>query len=109
MLRLNVNNETSRLKAVVLGIGSSLGSIPTANECYDPKSRFHVLNGSYPVENDIIRQLDQLNDIFLKHKIKVLRPSTLKNINQIFARDIGFVIGDKFFVSNTIQDRSKEI
>ena len=48
MLRLNVNNETSKLKAVVLGIGNSLGSVPTANECYDPKSRFHVLNGTYP-------------------------------------------------------------
>ena len=109
MLRLNVNNETSRLKAVVLGIGNSLGSIPTANECFDPKSRFHILNGSYPIENDIICQLDLLNDIFLKHKIRVLRPSTLKNTNQIFARDIGFVIGNKFFVSNTIQDRAKEI
>ena len=47
MLRLNVNNETSKLKAVVLGTGNSLGSVPTANECYDPKSRFHVLNGTY--------------------------------------------------------------
>ena len=42
MLRLNVNNETSKLKAVVLGIGNSLGSAPTANECYDPKSRFQM-------------------------------------------------------------------
>ena len=56
MLRLNVNNETSKLKAVVLGIGNSLGSVPTANECYDPKSRFHVLNGTYPKEIDIISQ-----------------------------------------------------
>ena len=29
MLKLNVNNETSKLKAVVLGIGNSLGSAPT--------------------------------------------------------------------------------
>ena len=31
MLRLNVNNETSKLKAVVLGIGNSLGSVPTVS------------------------------------------------------------------------------
>ena len=66
MLRLNVNNETSRLKAVVLGIGNSLGSVPTANECYDPKSRFHILNGTYPMEIDIIPQLDSLNNLFIR-------------------------------------------
>ena len=109
MLRLNVNNETSKLKAVVLGIGNSLGSAPTANECYDPKSRFHVLNGTYPNEIDIISQLDCFNKIFLKYDINVFRPSILKNVNQIFSRDIGFVIGNKFFVSNTIKERSKEI
>ena len=109
MLRLNVNNETSRLKAVVLGIGNSLGSVPSANECYDPKSRFHVLNGTYPMEIDIISQLDCFNKIFLKYDIKVLRPSILKNVNQIFSRDIGFIIENKFFISNTIKERSKEI
>ena len=109
MLRLNVNNETSKLKAVVLGIGNSLGSVPTANECYDPKSRFHVLNGTYPKEVDIISQLDCFNKIFLKYDINVFRPSILKNVNQIFSRDIGFVIGNKFFISNTIKERSKEI
>ena len=64
MLRLNVNNETSRLKAVVLGIGNSLGSVPTANECYDPKSRFHVLNRTYPLEIDILPQLDYFYNMF---------------------------------------------
>ena len=109
MLRLNVNNETSRLKTVVLGIGNSLGSVPTANECYDPKSRFHVLNRTYPLEIDILPQLDYFYKIFLKYNVKVFRPSILRNINQIFSRDIGFVIGNKFFVSNTIKERSKEI
>ncbi len=109
MLRLNVNNETSKLKAVVLGIGNSLGSVPTANECYDPKSRFHVLNGTYPKEVDVISELDYFNNIFLKYDINVFRPSILKNVNQIFSRDIGFVIGNKFFISNTIKERSKEI
>jgi len=109
MLRLNVNNETSKLKAVVLGIGNSLGPVPTVNECYDPKSRFHVLNGTYPKEIDIISQLDCFNKIFIKYDINVFRPLVLKNVNQIFSRDIGFVIGNKFFISNTIKERSKEI
>ena len=43
MLELNVNNETSRLLAVVLGTAKSNGLAPTAEECYDPKSRENVL------------------------------------------------------------------
>ena len=109
MLRLNVNNETSKLKAVVLGIGNSLGSVPTANECYDPKSRFHVLNGTYPKEIDIVSQLDSFNKIFLKYDINVFRPSILKNVNQIFTRDIGFVIGNKFFKFCHTINRAKQI
>ena len=39
MLKLNVNNETSKLLAVVLGIAKSNGLVPKLEECYDPKSR----------------------------------------------------------------------
>ena len=38
MLKLNVNNETSRLLSVVLGTAKSNGSTPELEECYDPKS-----------------------------------------------------------------------
>ena len=43
MLQLNVNNETSRLLAVVLGTAKSNGLAPKLVECYDPKSRENVL------------------------------------------------------------------
>ena len=39
MLELNVNNETSKLLAVVLGTAKSNGPAPILEECYDPKSR----------------------------------------------------------------------
>ena len=42
MLKLNINNETSRLRAVVLGIAKSNGPVPKIEECYDPKSIEHV-------------------------------------------------------------------
>ena len=54
MLKLNVNNETSRLLVVVLGIAKSNGSTPKLEECYDPKSRQNVLNNTYPTEIDMI-------------------------------------------------------
>ncbi|MFN7331527.1 MAG: amidinotransferase, partial [Flavobacterium sp.] len=38
MLPLHITNETSRLRAVVLGTAVSNGPTPTAEEAYDPKS-----------------------------------------------------------------------
>ena len=43
MLELNINNETSRLRAVILGTAESNGGIPKVEDCYDPKSIEHVL------------------------------------------------------------------
>jgi hypothetical protein len=50
MLKLNVKNETSRLRAVVLGTALSNGETPSIAEAYDPKSLEHILAGTYPVE-----------------------------------------------------------
>ncbi|MFT5213777.1 MAG: hypothetical protein ACI9WV_001501, partial [Patiriisocius sp.] len=38
MLKLNIKNETSRLRAVVLGIAANNGPVPKVEDCYDPKS-----------------------------------------------------------------------
>ena len=109
MLKLNVNNETSRLLAVVLGTAKSNGSIPKLEECYDPKSRQNVLNNTYPTEIDMINEMNQFEQVLLKYKIDVRRPETINNYNQIFSRDIGFVIDDSFIISNILPERSKEI
>ena len=41
--------------------------------------------------------------------MEVFFPENIKELNQIFTRDVGFVIEDKFFISNIIQDRTLEI
>jgi len=109
MLELNVNNETSRLVAVVLGTAKSNGVTPTAEECYDPKSRENVLKGTYPKEEDMIKELDELENVLLKYDVKVYRPDVINHYNQIFSRDIGFVIDDSFVISNILIERSDEI
>jgi hypothetical protein len=48
MLKLNVKNETSRLRAVVLG--TAMVEIPSIAEAYDPKSLEHILAGTYPLK-----------------------------------------------------------
>ena len=109
MLQLNVKNETSRLKAVVLGSAISNGAVPKASEAYDPKSLEHILAGTYPLEQDMIFEMKAFNDVFQKYNVKVYRPELIENYNQIFSRDIGFVIDDIFIKANILPDREREL
>ena len=109
MLNLNVNNETSKLKAVVLGTALSLGPTPKLEDCYDPKSREHVLNNTYPNEEDLIQEMDEFFQVLRKYNVKVYRPEKIMDYNQIFSRDIAFVIENKFVFANVVKERSKEI
>ena len=109
MLHLNIQNETSRLRTVVLGTAFHNGPIPTIEECYDPKSKIHVIAGTYPKEQDMIFEMESVARVFDKYGIKVFRPKVIENYNQIFSRDIGFVIEDKFITANILPDRDQEI
>ncbi|MEH6511800.1 dimethylarginine dimethylaminohydrolase family protein [Maribacter arcticus] len=109
MLQLNVNDEISPLKAVVLGIAKSSGPVPTAEEAYDPKSLEHILAGTYPKESDMVQEMEAFRKVFEKYNVKVFRPEVLENCNQIFSRDIAFVIGDKLITANILPDREKEV
>ena len=46
--------------------------------------------------------------VFQKYEVEVFRPSIIENCNQIFARDIAFVIDNKFIKSNILPDRAEE-
>ena len=109
MLELNINNETSRLRAVVLGSASSNGPTPTIAEAYDPKSLEHILAGTYPKEEDMVLEMEAFHQVLCHYGVTVFRPKQMENYNQIFARDIGFVIGDVFIKSNILPDREREL
>ena len=109
MLRLNVNDEISLLKAVVLGTAERCGPVPSPDEAYDPKSLEHILAGTYPKESDMIKEMDAFAEVFKKYGVKVYRPEVLEDCNQIFSRDIAFVIEDKLIVANILPDREKEV
>jgi N-dimethylarginine dimethylaminohydrolase len=108
MLELNINNETATLKAVVLGTAESCGPTPKVEEAYDPKSLEHILAGTYPKEEDMIEEMDAFANVFQKYNVKVYRPSVLEDCNQIFSRDIAFVIQNKLVHANILPDREKE-
>jgi N-dimethylarginine dimethylaminohydrolase len=109
MLPLHLKNETSRLRAVVLGSAVNNGPTPTAVEAYDPKSLEHILAGTYPIESDMINEMEAFNQVFQKYEVKVFRPEMIENYNQIFTRDIGFVIDDTFIKANILPDREREL
>ena len=108
-MNFSVKNEFDTLKKVVLGIGSDFGGVPSIQDVYDPHSRKHVLQNTYPKESKVVSELNQFESVLIRHNIDVFRPKNIESINQVFTRDIGFVIDDVFFISNMIQERKEEI
>ncbi|MDN3666258.1 dimethylarginine dimethylaminohydrolase family protein [Algibacter miyuki] len=109
MIQLNVKDETSRLRAVILGTAECNGPVPKVEDCYDPKSIEHVLAGTYPKEIDMISELEEVAQVFKKYGVRVYRPEVIKNCNQIFSRDIAFVIEDKIIRANILPNRDEEV
>jgi N-dimethylarginine dimethylaminohydrolase len=109
MLDLNINNETSKLKAVVLGSAFDCGPTPQAADAYDPKSLEHIVAGTYPQEIEMVAEMEAFVNVLHKYDITVYRPENIENYNQIFTRDIGFVIGYIFIKSNILPDREREL
>mgnify|MGYP000917246485 FL=1 len=108
MLKLRVTNETDRLKAVILGTAVSNGATPTLEEAYDPKSAEHIKAGTYPIEKDMVAEMDAFAAVLQKYGVQVYRPEIIRDCNQIFTRDIGFVIDDVFIKANILPDRQAE-
>ena len=109
MIELNVIDEVSRLRAVILGRADENGPIPSLEDTYDPKSAKNIRQGTYPIIEDMVQEIEAVNQIFKKYNVKVYRPELIKDYNQIFTRDIAFVIEDKLIIGNILEDRSKEI
>jgi N-dimethylarginine dimethylaminohydrolase len=107
-MNLHVVNETSTLKAVVLGQPESMGEVPSIDKTFDAKSYESVLNGVYPTQEAVCREMSAFEKVLLKYGVQVFRPSALENCNQVFARDVAFVIGDKIINCNIIPDREDE-
>lgn len=107
-MKLNIKNETGKLKSVVLGQPKSMGAVPTLEESYDAKSYHSIEHNIYPKEEDIISEVSAFEAVLKKYDVEVLRPAIIKDYNQVFARDVAFVIEDKMIISNVIKDRADE-
>jgi N-dimethylarginine dimethylaminohydrolase len=104
-----VKDETAPLKAVIVGRATSNGPTPSIDEAYDPKSIEHLKAGTYPIEADMILEIEDLAEKLKSLGVEVYRPEVIENYNQIFSRDIGFVVDNTFVYSNILPDREDEL
>lgn len=115
LIQIKVQDETAPLQAVILGTARELhepfmhyvepaswpsDSAPNEDLIPDPKSRIHIMNGTYPLEVSLRTENDHFSRVLAKYNVEVYKPITLNSTNQIFTRDIGFVIDDVFIKSN---------
>jgi N-dimethylarginine dimethylaminohydrolase len=107
-IKPSISDETARLQAVVLGTAESVGPAPALDQVYDPSSRKHLLEGTYPKEEAMVAEMEGFASLLKSYEVQVYRPEVLKDCNQIFARDIGFVVGETFFRSNILPLREEE-
>ncbi|MGB2424318.1 MAG: hypothetical protein ACPH97_06255 [Flavobacteriales bacterium] len=107
-MKLHAVNEWDALETVVVGTAQSMGGIPTVEESYDPKSKEHILAGTFPKEADCARELGGLTALIEAHGVRVLRPHNVPDLNQIFARDVGVVVDDRIVITRMISDRAEE-
>ena len=101
-------NEWNTLKRVIVGTATSWGPIPTIEEAVDPKSREHIIAGTYPNESDVQNELDAFAKILEENGVSVLRPVIINDLNQVFTRDVGVTLFDKFIRSSMIPERAAE-
>jgi len=114
-IRINIQDETAPLEAVILGTAKDIGfpnsqyvhpdtwsshEAPAEDQINDPKSRMHIINGTYPIESHLRQENDFFARVLAKYNVKIYQPITLPKSNQIFTRDIGFVIDNVFIKSN---------
>lgn len=94
-MNLSINNETAALQSVILGIGTDRGTPRGIN----PMMRKHQQNDTFPTTEDICEEIRTFEAVLLQNHVEVHRPRNLNATEQIFARDIGFVIEDYFFIA----------
>jgi len=109
MIKIKIENEYSQIKTVLLGIANDIGDPPSQFDTYDPRSLYHLKNNSYPSEDDLVKNVDSFCNKLLKHNVDIIRPKNIPECNQIFTRDLGFVISNVFYLSNIVPNRQDEL
>ena len=72
--------------------------------------RWHLKNGTFPGDEVVQNEINKLEQVFTSAGVEVVRPENLTAVEQIFTRDIGFVIDQTFVLANMAKkERQTEI
>ena len=107
-MNINITNENHPLTDVIVGNSFSFKSNINFRDLYDPISLFYYLKGKFPNKYKLQNQISNFKKVLLKYGVKI-HDLDIINTNQIFARDLGFIIENKFFISSILPDRENEI
>jgi N-dimethylarginine dimethylaminohydrolase len=117
---ISIKNEFSRLRQVIIGQGSpyqrdkakvaaEMSEFPFVP---DTDRREEVLALTYPEEEILANEYAEYVDVLEKHDVEVLLADTgaAYSFDYTCPRDIGFVIGEIFFIANmAVASRADEI
>ncbi len=117
--RIDIRDEFSELKEVIIGLGSPYqrDKAQVANEMHefpflpDTDRKEQVLALAYPTEQILEPEFMAFASTLEKYGVEVLRadPGAAYSFDYTCPRDIGFVVGDMFFVSSmAVQSRAEE-
>jgi N-dimethylarginine dimethylaminohydrolase len=117
---ISIQNEFSSLQRVIIGLGAPYlrdkdkvsAEIMEFPFIPDTPRKAEVLALTYPTETNLLHEYASYVATLEKHGVEVLfaDPEAAYSFDYTCPRDIGFVIGDTFFIANmAVQSRADEI
>lgn len=96
MRRFSVFNEYTQLKEVIVCRPSNYSQVDPINEVEE-----HYLKNDPPTRNQLVAEHDQWTKILKELGVKVYYLDSVQGMpHQLFTRDVGFGIGENFFIAN---------
>ncbi len=106
-MEINITNEYSKLEKVVVCKADYYDENKVAinNETI----KYYKENGGVPTKEDILREQKYFWEVLQSRGIELLVADQVDGVKgQMFTRDLAFVIGDTFFISNMKKENRKK-
>lgn len=104
---ININNEYDKLKSVIVSSANYFD--PNTLALNNETVKYYADNNKKIDKNKILSEQNKFWSLLKKSKIDVLVASNVDDAKgQMFTRDLAFVIGNKFFISNMKKENRKK-
>lgn len=91
-------SETGKLESVIIGFPDNM-MLGGHREIINATQEKNLSNGLMPTPSETVAEFIELKHVLEANGVNVLMPNYVDVQEQIYTRDIGFVIGKTFFVS----------